>query len=198
VLLIFFFAVKPATICAQEKADNYFISLKIGPPVANSKTSFETFWYPVVDVSLSALKHSYANFYTGLEFDYSGFFVGEWNMLNSKLHIINPNVTVGYDILLLKRLKLFPDFSIGYSWMRFTNSITPSKYMQTYNESGFSISPGLSISYIFKNRMSLGLNSSYKIIFEEFGRESIHLFESAEEADYTSYFNLSLCVGFSF
>jgi hypothetical protein len=197
-LIIIFNLAKPCACYSQEKVENYFLDLKLGPPIAISKTTFKTYWFPVIDISLSGLKCTYKNLFTGLGFDYSRFYIGEWIYLKTRLHIVNPNVLFGFDIHLYKRLKLFPDFSLGYSWITFTNPITPSKYIQSYNESGLSIKPGLSIGYLFKNNISLGLAGSYKIIFKKFGTDNIDLSENRKEADYTSYMNLGIQLGLNF
>jgi hypothetical protein len=197
-LIIIFNLAGPGVCYSQNKVKNYFINISLGVPGPTSETTFKTYWFPVVDISLSGLRRNYKNLYAGLGFDYSRFNIGDWIHLKSRLHIINPNILVGYDIPLLKRFKLFPDFSFGYSWMTFTNPITPTNYIQSYNESGFSIKPGLSLAYLFKNEISLGLTGSYKIIFKKFGSDNIELYENRKEADYTSYFNLGIHCGFNF
>jgi len=131
--IILFNIVKPFACRAQEKSDKLFIGLKAGFPLATSKSTFKTYWSPIIDVSLCGLKRQYSNLYAGVGFDYSQFYIGEWiHQLKSRLHIFNPNIVAGYDLKLLKRLKLFPNIALGYSWMKFTNTITPSKYIQSY------------------------------------------------------------------
>jgi hypothetical protein len=197
-LIIIFSLAKPCACYSQEKVKNYFIDIKLGVPDPTSETTFKTYWFPVIDISLSGMRRNYKNLYAGLGFDYSRFYIGDWIYLKSRLHIVNPNIIVGYDIQLLKRLKLFPDFSLGYSWLIFTNPITPTNYIQSYNESGFSIKPGFSISYLFKNKISLGLAGSYKIIFKKFGSDNIDLYENRKEVNQTSCLNFGIHCGFYF
>ena len=197
-MIILFELVKPCACFSQEQAGNYIINLKIGAPFATSKTTFRTYWFSVVDISLSGLKLTRQNLYMGLGLDYSRFKIGKWLDLESRLFVTNPNIIVEYNIHLSKRVKISPDFSFGYSWMTFTNPITPSTFIHQYNESGFCIKPGLGADFIFKNGISLGLAGSYKIIFKRFGDESINQYENRKESDYTSYWNLGIQCGFSF
>jgi hypothetical protein len=198
IFIIFFNFFLSFSCYSQEKSSNYFISLKVGPPIASSNSTFRRYWDPVIDLSLSALKRNFKNFYSGLGFDYSRFYIPKYIYLKSRLHIINPNIIIGYDINLLKRLKLFPNFSIGYSWMFFTSPITPAKYFQSYNESGISVKPELNLGYLFKDKISLGIAWSYQNIFKKFGSESTFLDKNTKEANNTSYVNLDFCLGFNF
>jgi hypothetical protein len=198
-VLILIYNTIGSSICySQDKEVNYLIIIKSVVPIATSKTTFKTYWLPVIDISVSGLKYTCKNLYTGLNIDYSRFYIGKWIYLKSRLHIINPNIAFRYDINFLKRLKVSPEASFGYSWMSFTNPVTPSSFVETFNESGVSLRSGIDITYVFRNNLSLGLNGSYKTIFKKFGNDSLVLYESRAEAYYTAYLNIGISFGFYF
>lgn len=198
-VLIFIFNIIGSSICySQDREANYLIIIKSGVPIATSKTTFKTYWLPVIDISVSGLKYTCKSLYTGFNIDYSRFYIGKWIYLKSRLHIINPNIAFRYDINFLKRLKVSPEASFGYSWMSFTNPLTPSSFVKTFNESGVSFRSGIDITYTFRNNLCLGLNGSYKTIFKKFGNDSLILYETRDEANYTAYMNIGLCCNIYF
>jgi hypothetical protein len=182
------------SVYSQEKLNIYTVNLKLGAPIPLSGYTFKTYWCPSIDVNISGMKRFNNNLFAGLSFDYSLFHCRWIHQLKSSISIVNPNISIGYDIILSRRFRVFPDFSLGYSWFIFTNPVTPSKYLKTYNESGFSIKPGLSLSYSFKKNFCIGLTGSYKVIFTRFGIDGIILYEDKQEADFVSYLNS--CVSF--
>lgn len=182
---------------AQHKTHAYSINIETGVAGPLSKITFYKYWSSPWNVSLSGLKQVHNHLYAGLELDYCQFRTDDWLWLDSRLNIFNPNISAEYNILLFKKLILIPEFSFGYSWISFSNSVTPVKYLKPYNEAGFSNKPGLTIGYLFKNGISLGLTSSYKIIFKRFGVDNSNLYENRKEADHISYLSLNIHLGFT-
>ena len=182
------------SVYSQEKLNIYSATLKLGAPIPLSGYTFKTYWCPSIDADISGMKRFNNNLFAGLSFDYSLFHCRWIHQLKSSISIVNPNISIGYDIILSGRFSVFPDFSWGYSWLIFSNPVTPSKYTRPYNESGISIKPGLSLSYSLKKEFCIGLTGSYKVIFTRFGNDEIILYDVKNEADFISYVNA--CVNF--
>jgi len=182
---------------SQNKTHAYSINIETGVAGPLSKITFYKYWSSPINVSLSGLKQVHNHLYAGLELDYCQFRTDEWLWLDSRLNIFNPNISADYNILLLKKLILISEFSLGYSWIILSNSVTPVQYLKPYNESGFSIKPGLTIGYLFKNGICLGISSSYKVIFKRFGVDNSNLYENRKEADHISYLSLNIHLGFT-
>jgi hypothetical protein len=186
----------PSLCLSQNKTHSCSINFKIGFAGPLSETTFSKYWFSPINISLSGLKQVQNNFSAGLELNYCRFITYDWLWLNSGLHMVNPNIVSDYNILLFKKLLLIPELSLGYSWLTLTNRITPAQYLKPYNESGFSIRPGLTIGYLFKKGTSIGLSCSYNEIFTRFGVDNSNLYENRKEADHISYLSLNLHLGF--
>ena len=182
---------------SQNKTTGYSINIETGFAGPLSKTTFFKYWSSPINVSLSGLKQVHNHLYAGLEINYSQFRTNDWLWLDSRLNIFNPNLSTNYRISLLKKLIIVPEISLGYSWIIFTNSVTPAKYLKPYNEAGFSFKSGLTIGYQFKNGISLGLTSSYNEIFKRFGVSNSNLYENRSEADHISYLSINIHLGFT-
>jgi hypothetical protein len=186
----------PLLCSSQNKTHSCSINFKIGFAGPLSEITFSKYWFSPINISLSGLKQLHNNLSAGLELNYCRFIPYDFLRLKSGLHIFNPNIISDYSILLFNKLLLIPEISLGYSWLTLTNRITPVQYLKPYNESGFSIRPGLTIGYLFKKGISLGLSSSYNEIFTRFGVDNSNLYENRKEADHISYLSLNLHLGF--
>lgn len=182
---------------SQDKNHVYSINIETGVAGPLSKTTFYKYWSSPINVSLSGFKQVHNHLYVGLEIDYCQFRTDDWLWLYSRLNLFNPNISTNYRISFLKKLILIPEFSLGYSWIIFSNSVTPAKYLKPYNEAGFSFKSGLTIGYQFKNGISLGLTSTYNEIFKRFGVINSNLYENRREADHISYLSLNIHLGFT-
>jgi hypothetical protein len=182
---------------SQNKTASYSVNIETGVAGPLSKTTFYKYWSSPINVSLTGLKQVYSHLYAGLEIDYFQFRTDDWLWLDSRLNLFNPNISTNYRVFLFKKLLFIPEFSLGYSWIIFSNSVTPAKYLKPYNEAGFSFKSGLTIGYQFKNGISLGLTSSYNEIFRRFGVNNSNLYENRREADHISYLSLNIHLGFT-
>ena len=180
---------------SQNKSASYSVNIETGFAGPLSETTFYKYWSSPISLSLSGLKQVHNHLYAGVEIDYCQFRTDDWLWLDSRLHLINPNLSSNYRITPLKKLIIIPEISIGYSWIIFSNPVTPAKYLKQYNESGFSFKSGLTIGYQFKNGFNLGLNSSYNEIFTRFGVSNSNLYENRKEANHISYLSLNLHLG---
>jgi hypothetical protein len=181
---------------SQNKTHRYSINIQTGIAGPMSKTTFYKYWSSPINISLSGLKQVHNHLYAGLEIDYCKFRIDDWLWLDSRLNLFNPNISTNYRISLFKKLIFVPEFSIGYSWIIFSNSVTPAKYLKPFNEAGFSFKSGLTIGYQFKNGISMGITSSYNEIFKRFGVDNSNLYENRKEANNVSYLCLNVHLGF--
>jgi hypothetical protein len=85
--------------------------------------------------------------------------------------MIEPILNIGKSITIIEDLKLRSILGIGYSFLLYSNQQLANEYLIN-NESGLNINPKLELNISYK-WLTVYLHSGLKIIFEEFGNDSI-------------------------
>lgn len=157
---------------AQESNTNAKnLSIVIHYPIPNSKETFKEVWEGIFSVAVTYQNLICRNLFWGGSFNYSYFQIDKSKLgfeLNTKMHILSPSVIVGYKVHSIKTIHIEPKLGMGYSWILYRNKDFPEK-AKRFDESGFHIEPLIAIQFSINDQVSLGVQSSYKIIFEHFG-----------------------------
>jgi hypothetical protein len=168
-------------------ADVLKINLDYASP--SSEKRFKAIYTAVFDVNVSYNQFILQHVFTGLALNYSNFKVDQSKLsytLNTKMHVVNPSLLIGYEYRFLDNLFIDALVNGGYSWVLFSNSDYPSEAKEE-NNSGFSVTPSLEAAYKINNSLKVGIQFSYKFIFCYFGKDLGYDVREDSDIRYTTY-----------
>lgn len=178
ILIIFVFNLYSQKIDANQKISAEFLY-----PMPQSEETFKEIYKGVLGANFSYRNFITPEFFIGPSLSYYRFntadFFINWEITNV---LVTPSVEFGYKLQMDYDYNLVPIIRIGYTWSEIQN--TDIGYQ--FHESGFSIEPALNLGLFVFGNFDLYVASSYKIIFENYGDDSI------EEGGTIRHFNLGI------
>ena len=168
IILIISIACK-AGIGDSTKVKN-IIFLHTNYPLPASGVTFKRVFTGVINVSWGYQRLVYKNLYAGVCADYTLFKTSSKALdTKSKMQIISPSLCIGFQFTLLKKIIIFPTLHGGYAFITYKGKDADGNPKPKFNEQGAFIRPSLFVGYLLSENISIGLNGSYRVIFEHFG-----------------------------
>ena len=93
--------------------------------------------------------------------------------LNGTMTILSPGLNIGYEFNIFKKTFIRPLLRCGYDFITFNGKDTNGNARPSYHEGGLSLSPMITAGYFFSKKFGVGLNGSYKVIFQHFGNKFV-------------------------
>ena len=146
--------------------------LKINYPLPESGVTFKTIYSGILNIQ-GGVEHLIGKrFFAGACLDYS-YLKTSSNVLdiNTKMNIISPSLNFGLEYLLCKKIVAHPVLSVGYSFINYTGTDADGNAKPKFTQQGTFIQPSLSVGYLLHQKVIMGLNISYSMIFQ-IGRAS--------------------------
>ena len=161
-------------------------------PTTKSEKTFRNEWEGELNIKISHYNKVFNDLSLGISFDYSRFQIdkSKISFLDTKSHHLTPSVLLNYNLKLIEPVYILPIIEIGYSWILY-RSKKDSDAVKELDESGISFEPGININYFITRNIGIGVEGSYKIIFEHFGDDSF------DEDDTIRYFKIGIGIIFS-
>jgi hypothetical protein len=192
-LFLFIF---PDNSNAQDMKKNV-INIWITRSTPSSEITFNKRYVDIYGFGLSFHHHFNENIFVGVSYNYSKFQIEQTKMpftLQTKLDFSNPSILVGYDYEFLADSYVDCIFQAGYSWLQFSNKDYNDE-ASANNSSGISLEPFISVSYQTNSFMKVGMQTAYKLIFCNFGKETEF---GPNEDSSVRYWSYGLFVSFAF
>ena len=143
-------------------------------PIPNSAMTFKESWEGVYGLKVVYYRPIRKSILIGGSLDYSRFQIDQskFTFLDTKDNHINPSFYIGYDYPISRSFSLLPSMDLGYTWILVRSEKFPEE-AKKFDESGISFEPGISLLYHIQERVSVSIDASYKVIFEEFGDDNL-------------------------
>ena len=154
------------------KRNNYLIA-DIGYPIPASGSTFNRVYSGIFEAKLGyALIKKKITF--GGNIGYSYFRVSPKALeINGTLTILSPGLTIGYEFKVYEKIFIRPLLKCGYDFITFNGKDTDGNSRPSYHEGGLSLSPMIAAGYFFSKKFGVGVNGSYKVIFQHFGNNVV-------------------------
>jgi hypothetical protein len=158
-----------AGINDSTKVKNIF-SLQTNYPLPASGVTFQRVYTGVFDVNGGYRRLVYKKLYAGVCADYVLFQTSRRVLdTKTKMNIISPAASFGLLCTVYKKIIINPVFNGGYAFVTFNGTDVDGNPKPKFSEQGAFIQSSLFVGYLLCQKISIGLNGSYRIIFQHFG-----------------------------
>lgn len=151
---------------------NYLMA-DFGYPIPASGSTFNRIYVGIVDAKLGygmVIK----KITIGLNVSYSYFRVSPKILeTNNTMMILSPGLTLGYEFTVAKKIFIHPLIKCGYDVITFKGKDTDGNRLPSYRQGGLSLMPMIAAGYFITEKWGVGVNGSYKIIFQHFGNNAV-------------------------
>lgn len=154
-------------------ASKNFLSLHVDYPVPLSGVTFQRVYVGAFTIDAGFERLFYRKFSVGVFMDYSVFQINTKVLaVKTTMNIASPSLNIGYQALLFKKIFIHPSIHGGYAFISFNGKDANGNPKPKFREQGVFVQPSLLISYMLNNKLSIGVNAYYKVIFQHFGNNS--------------------------
>jgi len=144
-----------------------------GYPIPGSGRTFNRIYVGIVDVKLGYAM-AINKMTIGFNLGYSYFRVSHKVLeTNSTMMLLSPGLTLGYEFTAAKKIFIHPIIKCGYDFITFKGKDTDGNSLPSFRQSGLSLTPAITAGYFFTKKIGVGVNGSYKIIFQHFGSKAV-------------------------
>lgn len=172
-LTIFFIPFVSIAGTSDSTTAKNIILLRTAYPLPASGATFQRVYSSILNVNGSFERLVFKKIYAGVAVDYSRFQTDRQVLdVKTKMNIIAPSVSFGWQTMAFKKFFIHPLLNGGYAFISYGGTDADGNPKPKFTEQGAFIQSSLFLGYLLSNKISVGLNGSYEIIFQHFGNDA--------------------------
>lgn len=158
-----------AQIKDSTQSKNIFF-LHTNYPVPASGVTFQRIFTGLFNFNGGYQRLVYKKLSTGLGFDFAAFQTSN-KVLDTKttMNVISPSLNAGVLFVAFKKILIHPIVQGGYAFISYNGKDAEGNPKPKFNEQGAFVQSSVFAGYLINQKISVGLNTSYRVIFQHFG-----------------------------